>query len=69
MTASDVLRDVADDVGRRVGELEEDLAGLVLGKPGALDTGDEAAEESRARRHEGFLAVALEAEQEGEAAL
>ena len=69
MTASDVLRDVADDVGWRVGDLEEDLAGLVLGEPGPLDAGDEAAEESRARRHEGFPAAALEAEQEGEAAL
>ena len=36
MTASDVLRDVADDVGWRVGDLEEHLAGLVLGEPGGL---------------------------------
>ena len=65
MTASDVLRDVADDVGRRVGELGE----VAIFGAGALDSGarDEAAEEGRGRpgrldTHAGLLAAALEAE-------
>ena len=66
MTASDVLRDVADDVRRRVGELGEVTTFVGAG---ALDAGagDEAAEEGRGRpgrlnAHVGLLAVALEAE-------
>ena len=67
MTApSDVLRDVADDVGRRVGELGEVITFVGAG---ALDAGagDEAAEEGRRRprrldAHAGLLAAALEAE-------
>ena len=63
--ASGVLRDVADDVRRRVGELgKSPLSGA-----GALDAGarDEAAEEGRGRpgrhdAHAGLLAAALEAE-------
>ena len=65
MTASDVFRDVADDVRRRVGELGE----VTIFGAGALDAGarDEAAEEGRGwagrlDAHAGLLAAALEAE-------
>ena len=66
MTASDIFRDVADDVRRRVGELGEVTTFVGAG---AFDAGarDEAAEEGRGRpgrhnAHAGLLAAALEAE-------